>query len=385
MNSNVPQQDRAIDLQIVEGPAGISQFADAWDDLFDRAVDAPPYLSRWWAGTFVEEARLQGSPLFILAWSNKRLVALLPLAIRKSLSVKIATPIGTGQPTYLGLLLDPAYRSVIANLADLIASKRLFDVYCSGDLSSQDAATDRLLGQLQKRGYSCRKVLRRPCLWAKLGCPFDEYLERNIPRSKRRSKLRYKEKRLYKSAGVQVRRYVGRQITPELNRRVADIQLESWIHKRGGAVLWQPFFQKLMANMAEGGFGRLWLMTIDGEDAAFAYSFVAHGHNHYFWPAFKLKYESQLSIGQMLLMRVIRDCCADGIESLDFMHGDAAYKRFWATDSHNVYRVVASRGLRGRLIAGAYYLTWSLGRSERLRSAYRRIRARTRRIKQTTT
>ncbi|MHC4116618.1 MAG: GNAT family N-acetyltransferase [Planctomycetota bacterium] len=82
-------------------------------------------------------------------------------------------------------------------------------------------------------------------------------------------------------------------------------------------------------------------MAIDGEDAAFACSFIAHRQHHYYWPAFKLKHESSLSIGQMLLMHVIRDSCEDGILALDFVHGDAEYKRFWATDSYNVYRVAA--------------------------------------------
>ncbi|MHC4116619.1 MAG: hypothetical protein ACYSWO_03835 [Planctomycetota bacterium] len=46
-------------------------------------------------------------------------------------------------------------------------------------------------------------------------------------------------------------------ITPEVSRRIADIQLESWIKGRGGAALWQPFCQKLLMNMAEGGFAHV--------------------------------------------------------------------------------------------------------------------------------
>ncbi|MHC4072919.1 MAG: hypothetical protein ACYTGS_12945, partial [Planctomycetota bacterium] len=111
MNSNVSQQDQSIDLRIIKGAESVSEFADAWDDLFDRAADAPPYLARLWAKTFIEEGKLPGSPLFVLAWCDAKLVALFPLAIRKSLSVKIAAPIGTGEGAYYGLLLDSDYRS----------------------------------------------------------------------------------------------------------------------------------------------------------------------------------------------------------------------------------------------------------------------------------
>ena len=373
-------QDQSIDLRIVEGAEGISEFGDDWDDLFVRAMGAPPYLSRSWAKTFIEKGRLPGTPLFVLAWFGTKLVALFPLAVRRILYTKIAVPIGTGEDAYLGLLIDPDYRSAIKDIADFIISRNIFDMYYSADLSSEDAATNDLLDELVSRGYSCRKVYRYPCFYLQLGCPFDEYLRKKIPKSKRRHKLHYEEKKLYQSADVRVTRYIGKEITPEVDRRVAAIQLESWMKRRGAAYLGEPFYQNLLRNMAEGGFGQVWLMTIDGEDAAFVYSFIAHGQHHYFWPAFKLKYESSLSIGQMLLMHVIRDACEDGIELFDFIYGDAEYKRFWATDCYEVFRVVAGRGFMGRLIVMLYYVFFRLGQIKWLHSSYRRIRIRLRRF-----
>ena len=123
------KQNQEVHLQIVEGAEGISEFGEHWDDLFARAVDAPPFLSRPWVCTFIQEGRIKGTPLFILAWCGTKLVALFPLAVRKYLTAKIAVPIGTGIPSYLGLLLDPGYRSVTEDIADIITSKRVFDVY----------------------------------------------------------------------------------------------------------------------------------------------------------------------------------------------------------------------------------------------------------------
>jgi len=377
-------QDRSIDLRIVEGAKGISEFGDDWDDLFVRAKGASPFLSRFWIRTFVEEGRLPGTPLFILAWFGTKLVALFPLVVRRVLNTKTAMPIDAGKGAYLGLLIDPEHRSAIKDIADLIISGNIFEMYYSADLSSEDTATNDLLDDLVSRGYSCRKVFRDPCFCMQLGCSFDEYLKKKIPKGKRRRKLLYKEKRLYKSADVRVTRYVGKEITPELNRRVAAIQLESWMKRRGAAVLGEPFYQKLLGNMAEGGFGQVWLMTIDGEDAAFVYSFVAHGQHHYFWPAFKLKYESPLSIGQMLLMHVVRDACEDGIQLFDFNYGDAEYKRFWATDCYKVFRVVAGRGFMGHLIVMFCYVFFWLGQIKWLHSFYRWIRKRLSRFKQRT-
>jgi CelD/BcsL family acetyltransferase involved in cellulose biosynthesis len=371
----IVEKDQPFDLQIVEGAEGISKFREHWDNLFTRAVDAPPYLSRPWASTFVQEGRIRGNPLFILAWYGTKLVALLALAVRKCLNVKIAEPVGTGEGAYLGLLLDPNYRPVVEHIVNLITSERVFDVYYSEDLSTEDTATNDLLARLATKGYSCRKVLRSPCYWIRLGCSFDEYLKRKIKKSNRRYKLRYEEKKLYKSADVRVVRYIGKDITPEVNHRAATVQLESWMKRRGGAVLWQPFFQKLLANMAEADMGYVWLMTIDGQDAAIVYSFIAHGQLHFYWTAFKLKFESSLSIGQMLIMHVVRDACGLGIQWFDFIHGEAEYKRFWATDRYHVDRVAAGRGIPGRLTAACYLVVWQLARLQFLKSFYRRIRS----------
>jgi len=368
------KQNQDVQLQIIEGSECISEFDEHWDDLFARAVDAPPYLARSWVSTFIEGGRLLGTAVFILAWCEGKLVALFPLAVRKILGVKVSVPIGTGQASYLGLLIDPDYQSAINYIATLIRSKKVFDVYCSTDLHSEDAVTHDLLLRLAEEGYSYRSVFRDPAHYIELGCSFDEYLKRKIPKGKRRYKLRFEERKLFQSSEVRVTRYIGQAITPEINKRVAEIQLESWMKRRGGAVLGQPFYQKLLANMAKAGFSYVWLMTINGDDAAFAYAFIAHGKLHYYWPAFKLKYESSLSIGQILLMQVIRDACGEGIVSFDFLHGDAEYKRFWATNTSEVYRIAVSFGCRGYLIAISYYLAWRIAKIEWFHTSYRRIK-----------
>jgi CelD/BcsL family acetyltransferase involved in cellulose biosynthesis len=377
-------QDQSINLRIIEGAEGMSEFGGDWDGLFVRAKGASPFLSRFWMKTFVEEGRLSGAPLFVLAYSGTKLVALFPIEIRRVLNIKIAVPMSSGLGVYLGLLLDPEYQSAVKDMADFIISEKIFGIYYTADLSSEDTATNELLNDLTARGYSCRKIFRDPCFCIPLDCSFDEYLKKNIPKGKRRRQLRYVEKKLYESADVNVTRYTGREITPEVNQRIAAVQLESWMKRRGAAVLGKPFYQKLMENMAEGGIGQVWMMTIDGEDAAFVYSFVAHGRHYYFWPAFKLKYESQLSIGKMLLMHVIRDACGDGIQFFDFIYGDADYKRFWATDSYEVFRVTAGRGFTGRLAALFYYYFLRLREIKWLHSVYRRIRMRLRRPKKST-
>ena len=367
------EQSQNVRFQIVESTEGISEFKGQWDNLFARAVDAPPFLSRHWMSTYIEEGWIKGAPLFILAWCGTKLVAMFTLDVRKCLGAKIAMPISTREGFYLGLLLDPNYRLVIENMADIIKSRKVFDVYFSEDLSSEDMATNDFLGELVKKGYSCRQVFRNPCFYFQLGCSFDEYFRKKAS-SKSRQNLRRRERRLFESGDVKVEHYAGVEVTSDILVRIAAIEDQSWLKRRGAAVLGKPFYQKLLLKMAQAGFGHVWLMTIDGDDAAFEYVFISHNKLQFGWRAFKLKHSSSVSIGQILMMHTIRDACNNGILSMDIGHGEADYKSFWAEGSYKVNRVVAGYGARGRLIAAYYYIMWLFGEIEWIHSCYRWMR-----------
>lgn len=373
MRSDVSQQNQLIVLDIVEGKEGISKFEEHWDDLFARATDATPFLSRIWASTFVEGGRIRGTPLFILAWSDAKLVGLFPLAVRKCLNVKIAEPIGTGQGSYLGILIDPEYPEVVRYMAEAIRTRQIASLISIEDLWSGDDATNNLFAELAKENFLIRRVFRNPCPYIRLGCSFEKFMK-NTKSAKSRQTLRRKERRLIQKHAVNIEQYKGNEISSTAVHRIASIQEQSWMKRRGAAVLGHPFYQKLLLAMSQAGFGRLWLMTIDDADAAFVYALVAHRRLFFAWTAFKLEYCSSLSIGQFLTKRTISDACQDNILLYDFEHGEAEYKRFWSTDSYDVYRAVAGHGLSGRILAIIYYGMWELGRIQPVHSFYRRIK-----------
>jgi len=364
MSENSYEQSQDIRLQIVDSAEGISEFSEHWDKLFARSADVPPYLSRSWICTFVEEGQIRGKPLFILALSGPKLVGLFPLAIYKFLKVKIAIPIGLENASYFGILIDPEFPSVIEYIADLIIAEKIFDVYINTYLSSSDTPANELLSILRGKGCFCQQELKDPCYYIQLDCSFEEYLNKCMS-SRSRHTLRRKERRLFRNVDVNIDYYTGMQVTNELMNRIAVIQQESWMKRRGVAILGQPFYQRFFLAMARSGMGCLWLMTVDGEDAAFQYAFLAHKRMFFRSTAFKLKYES-LSIGQSLMMQAIRDACSGNYLSINLGPGDAEYKRFWATDNFYINRAIVSRGLMGRLIAKWYCFTWRLVKMEHL-------------------
>jgi CelD/BcsL family acetyltransferase involved in cellulose biosynthesis len=368
------RRDRSFELQIVEGAGAASRFADDWDDLFARAPEATPYLSRHWISTFISEKKFKGKPLFMLCWCQSKLVTLFSLTIHERLGVRIAEPTGSWLPSYLGLLADPDYPEAVDRIVEAFHAGKVADVFCSENLSSDDRATKSFLERIGHRGSSVYRVHRHPCPFIRLGCSYEEYLQK-AKSGRSRQTLRRKERILRKRHEVNVERYSNGEITDAVIERIASIQEQSWMKRRGAAVLGQPFYRKLLLDIARAGLASAWLMTIDNTDAAFVFALIAHGRLYYAWTSFKLAYASSLSVGQVLTSRVIHDACDDGITLFDFGHGEAEYKRFWGTDEHGVHRFVTGRGVRGRLVAFLHFLIWRLATIKWCRSLYSSIKS----------
>ncbi|MHC4767792.1 MAG: GNAT family N-acetyltransferase [Planctomycetota bacterium] len=350
----------------------LGQLDGSWDDLYSRAKDAPPYLSRPWLGSFVSEGRLVGAPVAVTAWKDDRLVGLLLLAIRSRSGIRFAEPIGAGHPSYLGLLIDPECPEAVAKIAELCDRHRVADIIVFEDLSSADLATNALIEVLQSGSFVAHREHRNICHRINLSCSYEDYLARTKS-GKHRGNLRREEKRLRNAGEVRLECLRGSEVTSATVSRLAAIQNASWIERRGAAVLKHAFYEKLLLAMAEQGFVRVWILTIDNTDAAFVCCLVRDDRVQYEWTAFRLGYE-RFSIGKVLTANCIRDACRDGIAVFDFCQGDAEYKRFWGTEHHDVYRTVLGRGVRGRVGANVYHAIWLAARSRRVRGILRRLR-----------
>lgn len=359
--------------QVIRGADSIAELSKDWDDLFTRSKDAPAFLSRAWTQTFINQKHFKGNPYLIAVWSDKKLVALLPFTVHKICGIRIAQPIGLNVPSYLGLLLDPDYAGAIDITADVWIRENIADAFYNKYLSSLDKPTNQLFREFKKRGCKFKCGFPRLCPWIRLGCSFDEYLQKNKSR-KSRKKLRSTERKIKDNGNVKIIHYKGKEITREVYNRIANIQIKSWQKRRGAAVLGQSFYQKLLAAMADYGLSQIWLMTINGDDTAFSYVLEAHKQLYYKWTAFKLKYKSPLSYGKILTMHLIREACEENIESIDLGLGNSKFKRFWATDNHDVERVIVGRGVLGHLAVACYSTVWRIAENKRFFSIYSRLR-----------
>ncbi len=124
-----------------------------------------------------------------------------------------------------------------------IKTKKIASLVCIQDLWSEDKATNALLYDLKRRGFLCLQVYRNPCYRIKLDCSYDEYLKKTKS-SRRQRELIRNEKKLFELGKVDIQRYTGSEITFDIVSRMADIQKESWMKRRGAALLCKSFHKR---------------------------------------------------------------------------------------------------------------------------------------------
>lgn len=351
-----------FDIAIDRGTAAIDALTGDWDELARRA-NAGPHLGAAWNAAI---AAIGGSePVIITARRDGALAALAALDVRSGIARTI-TPLGDHHPSYVGILAESA------DAAHAIghAAREIGDVFQAMNISSQDDMTRAFADAFS--GSATHRVFRAPCCWMPLEATLDAYLQR-AQSGKTRKKTRQYDRNLHRAGTVEIERFSGPAIDDALMARIADVQADSWLERRGAAVFQQDRWRRFVITLGEAERARVWMMKHDGHDVAFAIASEFGCHMVYEWIAFRESH-AHLRVGKLLTMRVIEDACTDGFASFDFSHGDAEYKRFWATNAHGVWRLAAGHGMIGSTVAAATAQAWQLARKPAVRRIARRVR-----------
>jgi len=376
-----PPPSRRIRVAVHQGRDALRHIANDWDDLCTRAAFPSPHVSRPWVEAWIAIGGPAPKPVAISAWHGDSLIGLLVLAVRQRFGARIAKMFGDTRPGYQGVLVDDRHPDASPALARACAGHNLFDSLVLDNLSSLDHSTQSFFHHLHLHGWATASARRTICHTIRLHASFDEYSHLRHS-SKARYNLRRSQRLLERRYDSHIERFDGPVIDEHVMSRLADIQYRSWMRRRGAAAFLMPAWRHVILHLSRAAVTRVWILRLDGTDAAFVVATVAGTRRLFYeWTAFDLAFQ-HLSVGQLLTRHVIQQTLEEGFETFDFGQGDAAYKRFWATDHHYVDRIVAGRGLRGLTSLHLCKLLWSLGKHRRLVQPYRALRRTARLIAQ---
>jgi CelD/BcsL family acetyltransferase involved in cellulose biosynthesis len=230
---------------------------------------------------------------------------------------------------------------------------------------------------------SRQHVSKRTAHW-QLALPgsFDEFL-RSLSSRTREGVRRYSRK-LERDYGdrLSLQRLAGEA---ELERFFVDarrVAEKTYQHGLGVAVGDDPAHRRLIEAAAGRGWFRAWVLSIDGEPAAFWHGFAYRGEFAIGIPGYDPAYAQQ-RVGTYVLMRAIEELCADeDVHTVDFGFGEAEYKRRFGTERWEEEDVLVYattfRGVRVNLTRTAVLRSAAAARTlaERAPGLRRRWRAR---------
>jgi CelD/BcsL family acetyltransferase involved in cellulose biosynthesis len=128
----------------------------------------------------------------------------------------------------------------------------------------------------------------------------------------------------------------------------------------GGPLLAPPnqrLLAHLLAHPSDGCRARLSVLKAGEQWISGHFGLQSGNTLHYWFPVYGEAFAAY-SPGRILFKHVILQADAAGIALIDRGQGDTAAKRDFATESHQIFKGLEARGLRGQLLAAAQRLAW---------------------------
>ena len=306
-------------------------WAAQWDQLVDSSPLPSPFLRSWW----LTGAGGPGSR-FLLAVDGARLLGGLALEERHPmLSVRM---MGDGSlcPDHLDLLAAPGHEATVVSLLRgwlCRPGERLLDLK---GIRSGSRLTEALPGRVRRESMAVSPFTTLP------GSP--EAYRATLPAQFRKN-LRVSAKRLA-AEGVRYRAIRGRAVLQSLDTLHA-LHRSQW----GSRSNFLPVFDRFAAGFAAGCAADEVVVHELGNDnlvVATVTAFEVAGRVSLYQSA-RLTDHRWRDATTVLLAAIIDDACARGFREVDFLRGDEPYKGRFTSDHREIVRLVAGKGVVGRL------------------------------------
>ena len=309
----------------------LNGWAAQWDQLVDTSPLPSPFLRSWW----LTGAGGRGHH-FLLVVDGVHLLGGLALEQRHPmLSVRM---MGDGSlcPDHLDLLAAPGHEAaVVSLLRDWLGrpGERLLDLK---GIRAGSRLIDALPGRVRREPMAVAPYASLP------GSP--EAYRATLP-SQFRKNLRASTKRLA-AEGVTHQVIRGRAVLQRL-----DILRELHQSQWGSRSSFLPIFDRFAAGFAGGcaadevavhelGNGHLVVATVTAFEVAGRVSL---------YQSARLTERRWRDATTVLLAAIVDDACARGFREVDFLRGDEPYKGRFTPDHREMMRLVAGKGVSGRL------------------------------------
>lgn len=348
-------------IQVFASAEAFAVLRPSWNALAERSVGTTVFSSWEWQSSWWKHYAPNSRLIVLSAWDSDRLAGLLPMYVRRRilnglLPMRELLLVGSGgdtSPDYLGAILEPESAAEVAPLlaADVIRSRDHWDVLNFTDVAPgpfADAMQAALTGsRLECEQVPCStiKVVHAPASW-------EEYLA-GMHRD-RRYRVRHQRNKLLKELGAQL--LVARsdaEIAASVEALV-DLHRKRWDSKGSGQGAFRTaeylrFHREVIELCHRNDWVRLYSIAAAGRTIAVFYCYRYRNELLYFQSGFDPEFE-RYSLGAVLMGFAIESAIAEGLQVIDLLKGDHAYKNSWSNGERLTVDIHAhNRSTLGRM------------------------------------
>jgi CelD/BcsL family acetyltransferase involved in cellulose biosynthesis len=288
-------------------------------------------------------------------------VAIVPLCISSSRTLRTARFLGHGMADQLGPICRPSDRSKAARalIWTLQRRDREWDVFRAEALPGNDGWQAVLGGNVRRRESNPVVDIA--------GLDWEAYLASRSANF--RDQVRRRERNLARRHDLRYR------LTEDPDRLEADLETFFRLHDarwaiEGSSSLTAPArrFHREFARLAlERGWLRLWTMEVNGDPVAAWYGF-RFGNAEWFYQSGRQPAWDRSSVGFVLLAHTLREAINDGMSEYRLLRGPETYKARFTSRDDGLETILVPRGLRGHTVVGATTAARALPHSARRRA-----------------
>ena len=341
------------EIKIYSSREEILALGECWQSLAHASESADFFQSWEWCREYLAHCKDDPDfvPLVAVAKHGNEIVALLPLSVQSRYGLKLVTGLTEPFQQYTELLIKPGFDG--AKLSGAMISEikqRGFDLIHLGQVRDGSNLQLALHGSVSGSG----EVDAAPSVPLSQWKDFDEYFL--TVKSKTRKNMRNARNKLEKQGRISHHVYKDGPEFAKLVHRTF-VMRKQWLKETGitsRAFREQQFeeFIDHIAQLGRSGSSDLQLigmsMRLDDHPIAEQWGFIHKKRYYAFISGWDMAYDFA-SPGKLHLGEVIKACYEEGLDSVDMMIPNVAYKQTWARETPEVKDYVLPMSFKGGL------------------------------------
>jgi CelD/BcsL family acetyltransferase involved in cellulose biosynthesis len=363
-----------VRIETVSSESEFARLGDSWDELVRGMPRPSPFLLHAWLIEWWRHYGRGGDDLAVhVAYRGTRLVAALPLCIRRRFGLRVGEFVGGSWAALADVLVAPGEDASAADLVGHAASSK-------HDLASLFGlpGSSRLVAALPPNALRLVERLEAPVLDVSAGW---DAVYNSRTTSKSRSERR---RRMRQLGGLGVVESSVARTREELGPALEDafrVHSLRWQERRDPTGFITPtgmrFHRAALLRLAETDVTRLLTIRLDGRPIAFALYLQLSGRAYGLTMGFDPVY-ARFGLGSEAKLQSLEASAGEGITRVELLGADAAHKRRFTDRFEPIYQGIGlARTLRGRVAAEALIdgirLRRAIKRSSTVQKLYYRI------------